>query len=68
MDSDIDRRGWRKSTYSGDNGGGCVEVSIAGGGAVAVRDSKNVAGPELEFAGSAWAQFVQGIKNGEFDR
>jgi hypothetical protein len=68
MDSDIDHAGWRKSTYSGDNGGGCVEVSIAGVGTVAVRDSKNVAGPELEFTGQTWARFVQGIKNGEFDR
>jgi hypothetical protein len=67
MGSDMIRTGWRKSTSSGDNGGGCVEVSMAGVGSVAVRDSKNVAGPELEFTGHAWAEFMQGIKVGEFD-
>jgi hypothetical protein len=33
---------------------------------VAVRDSKNVPGPELTISGQAWSQFIQGIKRGEF--
>jgi hypothetical protein len=35
-------------------------------GIVAVRDSKNVPGPELTVSDQAWSAFVQGIKHGEF--
>lgn len=35
---------WRKSSYSGSNGGNCVEVASALG---ALRDSKNPSGPVL---------------------
>ncbi|NJC67285.1 DUF397 domain-containing protein [Planosporangium flavigriseum] len=34
---------------------------------VAVRDSKDPAGPALTFSPTAWATFVAGIKHGEFD-
>ena len=34
---------WRKSSYSGDNGGECVEVATAG--AVLVRDTTDRSGP-----------------------
>lgn len=37
---------WRTSTYSGSNGGECVEVA-ARGGHVLIRDSKNRQGPVL---------------------
>ncbi|WP_141578663.1 DUF397 domain-containing protein [Actinomadura sp. WMMA1423] len=37
---------WRKSSYSGSNGGDCVELADAAG-AVAVRDSKDPDGPVL---------------------
>jgi Domain of unknown function (DUF397) len=58
---------WRKSSYSG-NSGNCVEVRIASrGGAVAVRDSKRVPGPELTIAGDRWAAFVRRAKRGQFD-
>jgi uncharacterized protein DUF6879/uncharacterized protein DUF397 len=36
---------WRKSSYSGNNGGNCVEVASNLTGIVAVRDSKNRGGP-----------------------
>jgi hypothetical protein len=39
-----------------------------GSDTVAVRDSKNVAGPELEFTSGAWSDFVRAIKDGEFGR
>ncbi len=32
---------WRKSSYSGSNGGNCVEVAARSGNSLAVRDSKN---------------------------
>jgi hypothetical protein len=34
---------------------------------VAVRDSKDQAGPQLAVSDQAWSEFVQGIKDGEFD-
>jgi Domain of unknown function (DUF397) len=58
---------WRKSSYSGGNGGGCVEVARNLPGAIGVRDSKNPGGPELAFRPAAWSKFTEGIKNGEFD-
>jgi hypothetical protein len=58
---------WRKSSYSGGNGGDCVEVASRRPDTVAVRDSKDRAGPQLAFADRAWSQFVAGIKDGEFD-
>ena len=57
---------WRKSSYSGNGGGDCVEVASNRPGIVAVRDSKNVPGPELAVSDQAWSAFVQGIKHGEF--
>lgn len=57
---------WRKSSYSSAQGN-CVEVCTDDHSAVAVRDSKNVPGPDLVVSGQAWSEFVQGIKRGEFD-
>ncbi|MFD0905863.1 DUF397 domain-containing protein [Actinomadura sediminis] len=37
---------WRKSSYSGPNGGNCVELAALPG-AVGVRDSKDPDGPVL---------------------
>jgi hypothetical protein len=65
--ADLTRAMWRKSSYSSGNGGNCVEVSTVGTDIVAVRDSKDVMGPELEFTGQAWTAFVQAIKHGKFD-
>ncbi|CAL9549853.1 hypothetical protein SUDANB106_04429 [Streptomyces sp. enrichment culture] len=48
---------WSKSSYSGPNGGDCVEVA-AGPDAVYVRDSKAVGGPVLRIGRDGWAAFV----------
>lgn len=58
--------GWRKSTYSQNNGGQCVEVAGIGG-RIAVRDSKDNSGPVLEFAVSDWTSFADCIRSGHFD-
>ncbi|MFD3357077.1 DUF397 domain-containing protein [Streptomyces fradiae] len=50
---------WFKSSYSGAEGGGCVEVA-AGTGSVHIRDSKAVAGPVVRVSRAAWAGFLQG--------
>ncbi|SCL69339.1 DUF397 domain-containing protein [Micromonospora peucetia] len=49
---------WRKSTRSGSSGGECVEVADNLPGVVAVRDSKDPAGPALTFAPAAWTAFL----------
>ncbi|MGW0782821.1 DUF397 domain-containing protein [Streptomyces sp. NPDC002913] len=48
---------WFKSSYSGTEGGDCVEVA-AGAGAMFVRDSKSASGPVLQVSREAWAGFV----------
>ncbi|MGA5216182.1 DUF397 domain-containing protein [Streptomyces cinereoruber] len=53
---------WRKSSYSGTNGGECVEVADGFPGAVPVRDSKNPSGPALVVAPEAWRTFVDGLR------
>ncbi|MFE9750885.1 DUF397 domain-containing protein [Saccharothrix saharensis] len=51
---------WRKGSRS--NGtGNCVEVAVSAD-AFRVRDSKNAAGPVLEFDGRAMAIFLAGVK------
>jgi hypothetical protein len=63
---DLSHATWRKSTRSGSTGN-CVEVAGNLAGVVAVRDSKNPAGPALVFTPTEWAAFVGGVKDGEFD-
>ena len=50
---------WRKSSYSGDNGGECVEVASAE--AVLVRDTADRGGPVLVFTAEAWRAFTTAI-------
>ncbi|MER6304090.1 DUF397 domain-containing protein [Kitasatospora sp. NPDC001539] len=48
---------WRKSSYSSNEGGQCVEVAETVA-AVLVRDSKDQSGPHLSFDPAAWKAFV----------
>jgi hypothetical protein len=57
----MSRDAWRKSSYSGGNGGECVEVAASG--RVLVRDTKDRAGAVLTFTPEAWRAFAAGIKN-----
>jgi len=66
MDS-IDRAQWRKSSYSGGNGGACVEAAVLADGSWAVRDSKDPGGPKLAFVADDWLAFTAGVKAGEFE-
>jgi hypothetical protein len=50
---------WRKSSFSGDNGG-CVEVSWPEL-RVAVRDSKNATGPTMAFPTERWHAFLANL-------
>jgi len=58
---------WRKSSYSGNGGGNCVEVATNLPGMVAVRDSKDRRGPKLILTEGAWSALVDAVKRGQFD-
>ncbi|WP_326646806.1 DUF397 domain-containing protein [Streptosporangium sp. NBC_01755] len=59
---------WRKSSLSGNGGADCVEVAANLPGIAAVRDSKDPLGPALVFSPDGWRTFIEGVKDGEFDR
>lgn len=59
---------WRKSSYSGDTGGSCVEVADIPGSGPAVRDSKNPAGPVLPLGLAAFTAFVEWTASGRPQR
>ncbi|MEH0633892.1 DUF397 domain-containing protein [Streptomyces bottropensis] len=56
--------GWRKSSYSGSEGGSCLEVLENHPIGIPVRDSKVPEGPALVFSSAGWTSFVAGVKNG----
>jgi len=57
---------WHKSVRSG-AAGHCVEVAETPA-TVFVRDSKDASGPVLGFDATTWSGFIEGVRNGEFDR
>ena len=66
MGHTLDNVIWRKSSYSGSNGGDCVEVADKLPEAVvAVRDSKDPHGPNLTFSRDEWRAFTTSVKRGE---
>ncbi|MFE3873527.1 DUF397 domain-containing protein [Kitasatospora sp. NPDC059146] len=48
---------WSKSSYSGTEGGNCVEVASSPS-TIHVRDSKDKTGPVLTFSPAAWSAFI----------
>ncbi|WP_031102522.1 DUF397 domain-containing protein [Streptomyces sp. NRRL S-146] len=62
---------WKKSSYSGDSQGQCVEVAdltvTPFAGKRAIRDSKDPEGPALLFSASAVAGFLTDLRDGKFD-
>jgi hypothetical protein len=65
MGHTLDNVIWRKSSYSGSNGGACVEVAILPEHSRAVRDSKDPHGPNLTFSRDEWRAFTACVKRGE---
>jgi hypothetical protein len=53
---------WRKATYSGDNGGACVEVASAPG-RVMIRDTTNRGGVTLAITPTAWRRLVTATRH-----
>ncbi|MEU6115351.1 DUF397 domain-containing protein [Streptomyces sp. NPDC047117] len=57
-----DRVRWRKSSYSTNEGGECVEVAELSTALVVVRDSKDPDGPVLTVTPGAFAEFVSYLR------
>ena len=57
MENQIEPR-WRKSSYSGNGGGDCVEVARNFTRIVVVRDSKDPHGPVLIISKDDWTSFI----------
>lgn len=49
---------WFKSSYSGDQGGNCVEVATCPR-TIHVRDSKDLTVPALTVSPTSWTSFVE---------
>ncbi|NJQ01296.1 DUF397 domain-containing protein [Streptomyces zingiberis] len=58
---------WRKSSYSNQDGGECIEVSDDFAPSVPVRDSKNPHGPVIVFPADGWSSFIAAVKRGTLD-
>ncbi|WP_329039730.1 DUF397 domain-containing protein [Streptomyces sp. NBC_00178] len=53
---------WHKSSYSGGDGGDCLEAVTDHPDAVPVRDSKATGGPVLVFRTTTWSFFITSLK------
>lgn len=55
---------WRTSSYSGGNGGECVQVAATSStGRVLVQDSKDPDGPVIRLTPADWRRFTDHIKH-----
>lgn len=64
QDFDLAELHWRKSSYSTNEGGECVEVAQLPPAVVAVRDSKDPGGPQLTFPAASFAHLVRAVARG----
>jgi Domain of unknown function (DUF397) len=64
MTPDLSGARWVKSSRSAGNGN-CVEVAANLPGIVAVRDSKDPAGPALAVNPAAWSAFTNALRKAE---
>lgn len=55
-------RGWHKSSYSGNNGGDCVEVAETTGAAL-VRDTQHRDAGYLAFPMDEWSALLRSVRS-----
>lgn len=55
---------WVKSSYSGSQGGNCVEAAAERTGQILVRDTKDREGLTLRFSADLWRDFAKEVKAG----
>ena len=56
---------WIKSSYSGSEGGACLEVAVPTAELVYIRDSKNPEGPYFTVTPATWTCFLRSHRNGD---
>lgn len=64
MRYDLPVKKWRKSSYSGDNAGSCIEVQAISEVMIAVGDSKTRQLGAFVFGLHAWSSFIACVKAG----
>lgn len=65
MTDDMD---WRKASYSGGQGGECVEVGASGDGTILVRDTKDHGhGLVHRYSPAEWRAFIAGVCYGKLN-
>jgi len=57
----IDTAQWRKSSYSGTNGGSCVEAADLGG-SILVRDTTDRGGVVLSISPATWQRLTATLR------
>ena len=63
-----DNMSWRKSSYSGAQGGDCVEVGLTGDGTILVRDTKDHGhGLVHRYSPAEWRTFIAGVRDGKLN-
>lgn len=55
---------WIRSSYSGSQGGNCVEAAADESGRVLIRDTKNREGAVLTVPAALWRKFAAEVKAG----
>ncbi|SFQ81965.1 DUF397 domain-containing protein [Amycolatopsis rubida] len=60
----FDPEQWRRSSFSGPDGGTCVEVNLSAAGIVGVRDSKLADSPILLFSAREWHGLLDAVRAG----
>jgi hypothetical protein len=58
---------FRKSSYSGQGGGDCIEIARTADGGTAVRDSKRRDDAKQFYGPNGWAAFIAAVRTGSFD-
>ena len=58
---------WRKARACPNNAA-CVEIATLPEGGFAMRDGKEPGSAHLSFSPVRWAEFLSGVRAGEFDR
>lgn len=64
---DEPRATWRKSSYTSQEGGTCIELAVLNT-LVGVRDSTDAEGPVLHVGRDVLARLLERIKTGQLDR
>ncbi|ARF56275.1 DUF397 domain-containing protein [Streptomyces gilvosporeus] len=60
--------GWRKSSFSDNEGSECIEVLDGHPSGIPVRDSKIPHGPALVLPAHSWSSFITAVKSGRLSR